>query len=172
LITIRPETPEDAAVISEINREAFGGDTEPNLVRAIRESEHFIPELSLVAELDGETVGHILFSRISVHDSDQVHSALSLAPMAVIPPFQRRGIGTQLVKYGLEECRRLNNKIVVVIGHPDYYPRFGFKPARDYDLELEFEVPDEAFMVIELEDDALKDVRGVVKYPPAFDTAS
>jgi putative acetyltransferase len=95
--------------------------------------------------------------------------ALSLAPMAVLPEFQNSGIGSQLVRTGLERCRELGHTIVVVIGHPEYYPRFGFVPARKEGLDLPFPVPDEAFMVCKLAPDALERIKGMVKYPPEFE---
>ncbi len=171
MLRIRPESKDDIEKIAEINRKAFGSETEPDLITAIRESEYFIPELSLVAELDGEPVGHILFSVISIHEGERIWPALSLAPMAVLPSHQKRGVGAELVRRGLEECSRLGFDIVIVIGHPDYYSRFGFKPARSHGLEVAFDVPDAAFLVIELEKGALDDVRGMVQYPPAFGTA-
>ena len=169
---IRAEEPRDVQLISEIHRLAFASDAEPDLVLAIRESEHFYPELSLVAESDGRPVGHILFSGISIQSGARMHPALSLAPMAVIPEYQNRGIGTALIRRGLEECKRLQHGIVIVIGHPEYYPRFGFEPARGRGLNLEFEVPDEAFMVLELEEGILQNISGVVKYPEAFNSAT
>lgn len=172
MLHIRPEKAKDIDIISEINRQAFGGETEPNLIASIRESENFIPELSLVAELDSQLIGHILFSGISIQQSDITHPALSLAPMAVLPSYQRQGIGTALVLRGLKVCKRLRHKVIIVIGHPRYYPRFGFEPARKFELSLEFDVPDEAFMVLALERGALKNISGVVKYPPAFNSAT
>ncbi|MBN1163805.1 MAG: N-acetyltransferase [Candidatus Krumholzibacteriota bacterium] len=170
MLKIRHEKSEEREIVAQINRQAFGDETESTLVASIRESEHFIPQLSLVAERDGRVVGHILFSPISIQQSDVTHPALALAPMAVLPDFQRRGIGAALIRRGLEECKRLKQQVVVLIGHPEYYPRFGFKPAREYGLSLDFDVPGEAFMVLELEKGALKKIGGVVKYPPAFNT--
>ena len=169
---IRAEKPQDVEQISEIHRIAFGSDAEPEPVLAIRRSEGFYPELSLVAESDGRLVGHILFSGISIQSGAHTYPALSLAPMAVVPEYQNRGIGTALVRRGQEECRRLRHRIVIVIGHPEYYPRFGFEPAGSRGLSLEFEVPDEAFMVLELEEGVLNTISGVVKYPEAFNSAT
>jgi len=172
MLHIKPEKAEDIDIISEINRQAFGGETESDLITSIRASENFIPELSLVAELDDRLVGHILFSVISIQQSDGDHPALSLAPMAVLPSHQGQGIGSALVLRGVKECRRLGHEAVIVVGHPEYYPRFGFEPARKFGLSMEFDVPDEAFMVLELEKGVLKNIRGMVKYPPAFDSAT
>jgi putative acetyltransferase len=172
MIHIRPERPEDIESIDEINRLAFGGEEEAKLIKAIRGSDYFLPELSLVAVEDDRIVGHILFSPVTIESSEDSKSteALALAPMAVVPEYQNKGIGTELVKHGLKVCKKLGYTIVIVVGHPEYYPRFGFKPAREYSLEAPFEVPDDAFMALELVPGALKNVRGMVKYNPAFDS--
>ena len=150
--------------------EAFGQVNEADIVDNIRESENFIPELSLVAIKDGEVVGHILFSPLKIETSDDEVPILILAPMAVQPAFQNQGIGSELVKRGLEECKRHGHKIIVVVGHPSYYPRFGFVSARAKTLEISLEVPDEAFMVLELESGALEEISGIVRFPKAFKT--
>ena len=173
-IEIRPERAEDRAVIWKINRLAFGGEAEPNLVDKIRESAGSIPQLSLVAVRQGRVVGHILFSPIEIRIQDRPERsmpALALAPMAVHPDFQNQGIGSALVRRGLERCRDLGHAVIVVVGHPDYYPRFGFTPARAKGLESPFPVPDEAFLAIELVPGSLHGVKGTVVYPPAFEEA-
>lgn len=171
-LEIRPERPEDKVAIWEINRLAFGSEAEPTLVDKIRQSAGFIPQLSLVAVRQGRIVGHILFSLIEIRMDDrpdQLMPALSLAPMAVYPDFQNQGIGSALVRQGLEICRDLGHAVVVVVGHPAYYPRFGFTSARAKGLEAPFPVPDEAFLAIELVPRSLNGVRGSVVYPPAFE---
>ncbi len=169
---IRPEQTKDYTVIRKINELAFSGRAEADLIESLRKSDSFIPELSLVAVQKGEVIGHILFSLITIKSKEKVISALALAPMAVHPEFQNKGVGSKLVYRGLEDCKRLGHKIVVVIGHPEYYPRFGFLPARDKGLEVAFPVPDEAFMVLELIPGALEITQGEVIYPPAFQEAS
>ncbi len=169
MIVIRAEKKDDADTIHEVNSLAFGQEDESLLIRRIRKSFRFIPDLSLVAVKDGKIVGHILFSPVSIETKKGQIPALSLAPMAVLPAFQNQGIGSELVLEGLARCRRLGHKIVVVIGHPDYYPRFGFISARPQGLEVGFPVPDEAFMVHELVPQALEEIQGTVKYPPEFD---
>jgi len=173
-VQIRPEDPGDYAAVYEVNRAAFGQEAESILVEKIRRSPDFIPELSLVAAHDGRIVGHILFSliRVRIQDQpDQERPVLSLAPMAVHPEFQSRGIGSALVRRGLEIARDLGHTVVVVVGHADYYPRFGFAPARAKGLEAPFPVPDEAFMTLELEPYGLEGLNGMLAYPPAFDDA-
>ena len=169
MITIRPETAEDYAAIHEVNLLAFGQEVEPRLVEALRRLPDFIPELSLVAIEAGQVVGHILFSPFVIETKDGTVPALTLAPLAVRPEFQNQGIGSQLVRDGLERCRDLGHRIVVVVGHPNYYPRFGFSPARARGLEAPFPVPDEAFMVLELAPGALDGVAGTVRFPPPFE---
>lgn len=166
---IRREEASDRDAVYEVNLQAFGQETEPRLVEAVRESPSFIPELSLVALEDGEVVGHILFSAMNIQTAQGDVPALALAPLAVLPAYQNRGIGSRLVEEGLAECRSLGHGIVVVVGHPGYYPRFGFVPARGRGLEAPFQVPDEAFMVLELAPGALHGVAGMIRYSPAFD---
>ena len=169
LITIRPEREEDYAAIGEVNRVAFGRENEARLVGNLRKSVNFIPELSLVAVKDGSVVGHILFSPIAIQVSNGNLPALALAPLAVRPEYQNQGFGSALVRHGLRQCRDLGHKVIVVVGHPEYYPRFGFSSARAKGLEVPFPVPDEAFMALELVSGALDGIAGLVIYPAAFD---
>ena len=166
---IRPETQADIEDIFLVNKLAFSGrDAEGRLVDAIRMTEHFIPELSLVAEQDGRIVGHILFSRIQVVSPRRQLDALALAPMAVLPDYQGRGIGSALVQQGLEECRRLGHAVVIVLGHPGFYPRFGFSAEQAHSLECPFGPAGPAWMALELVPGALQGVSGKVIYPAAF----
>ncbi|OGO20943.1 MAG: hypothetical protein A2144_14065 [Chloroflexi bacterium RBG_16_50_9] len=163
---VRQETTEDAEAIYNINNEAFGQKAEAELVKALRDRSALM--ISLVA-IDGNgVVGHIAFSAVRVESVTPSFKAMVLAPMAVLPAYQRRGIGLQLVQAGLEECRRLGYDAVVLVGHPDYYPRFGFVPARAKGLECEFDVSDEAWMVLELRQGALRGKRGKVRFQPEF----
>ena len=168
ILTVRPEKAEDIGAIRKLNKKAFKGNDESKLIDAIRGSDGFIPGLSLAAEKDGKIVGHILFSPVKIKGPAGAAPALALAPMAVLPAFQNQGIGTELVKRGLEECRKLGHKIVVVVGHAGYYPRFGFVKAGEKGLQLPFEAPDEIFMALELVPGALDEVKGTVEYPPAL----
>lgn len=163
---IRPEVPEDIPKIREINIEAFDTEAEADLVDALRKSG--IPLISLVAEDNDRLVGHILFSPVSLQCDRPDISIAGLAPMAVILKYQRKGIGSMLVQEGLKRCRESGYAAVVVLGYPEYYPRFGFVPAVRYGIKSEYEVPDEVFMVKELEPGDLNGCQGIVRYHEAF----
>lgn len=165
-MTIRPEAAADRQAIHHVNREAFGREDEARLVDALRDSPAFVPDLSLVAEEGGEMVGHILFTRLTVADGGIARPALALAPMAVRPAFQNRGVGSALVRRGLADARERGHHVVIVVGHPHYYPRFGFVPARPRGIRPPFDVPDDAFLVVGLTDGALDGFTGDVQYPP------
>jgi putative acetyltransferase len=166
MLTIRKETPEDIDSIRYINEQAFSQKDEAELIDKLRNCG--LVTLSLVAVQAGQIVGHILFSPVTVESEYSSFEAIALGPMAVLPEHQRKGIGSHLVRVGLEECRRLGHEIVVVLGHPDYYPRFGFIPGRTKGIDCEFEAPDEAWMVLELWEGALAGRSGTVKYQPEF----
>jgi putative acetyltransferase len=169
-VIIRPETPGDIAAIYDVHLRAFGQASEARLVDELRRDGDVIPELSLVA-VDGRwIVGHILFPHVSIVSHERSVPALALAPMAVLPESQRHGIGALLVREGLAACRCLGHCIVIVVGHPGYYPRFGFFPAREWGIDVPFPVPDEALMATALVEGALEGVHGTVRYPHAFDT--
>ena len=121
-----------------------------------------------MAELDGLVVGHILFTEVSIEDSDPCPRVLGLAPLAVLSEFQRKGIGTALMRHSLERCRDMGHDVIVVVGHPEYYPKFEFLPASRYGLRCEYDVPAEVFMVLELRVGALQGIRGLVRYQPEF----
>ncbi len=165
---IRPEVPTDAEAIREIHRRAFGRDAEAALVDAVRASPGYLPDLSLVAEAAGVLVGHLLLSAIAIRTERGDVPALALAPVAVLPERQGQGVGTALIEHGLERARAAGHRLVVVVGHPTYYPRFGFAPARPRGLEAPFPVSDAAFMALALAPGALDGLRGTVVYPPAF----
>jgi putative acetyltransferase len=169
LVTIRPETPKDRASIHHVNREAFGQDLEADLVDELR--KRGVLTVSLVAVQGAAIVGHIAFSPVEIASEESSFEALALAPMAVLLCHQYKGIGSQLVRAGLEECRRLGHEIAVILGHPNYYPRFGFVPANPEGIECEFDVPDEAWMIAELKQGALAGRRGTVRFQPEFSDA-
>lgn len=166
MLIIRAETEADHPTVHEVNESAFGRAGEADLVDALRRNAQ--PQISLVAELDGRVVGHIFFSPVLIESEASRFTALGLAPMAVLPEFQNQAIGSELVRRGLEACRSIGHDVVVVLGHPSYYPRFGFVPAKQKGLKCEYAVPDEAFMVAELKEGALAGRHGLVKYRPEF----
>jgi len=165
-LAVRPEKDdaEERRIVHTIQEAAFGRTDEAGLVDGLREEGVVLA--SLVAELDGRVVGHILFSRMWIETCDESVSAVALAPVAVLPACQRQGIGEQLIREGLDLLRRRGERIVLVLGHPRYYSRFGFLAMKAAFLESSF--PPEAFMAIELSPGALEGVRGKVRYPAAF----
>jgi putative acetyltransferase len=162
--TIRSETPADAAAVRCVNEAAFPTSEEADLVDALRAEGVVL--LSLVAERAGEVVGHILFTRMWVDAASGAIDAVALAPVAVVPAHQRRGVGSRLIRAGLEMLRDRGERLVILVGHPEYYPRFGFSSAEAGILEHPF--PPDAFMTLELSPGALDGVRGRVRYARAF----
>lgn len=163
---IRPEELHDLAAIGEVNRLAFGRDAEGALIDALRAAQAII--CSLVAEEDGQILGHVLFSP-AVLDGPQRVDVAGLGPVAVRPDQQRRGIGDALIRAGLDICRQRGYELAVVLGHPSYYPRFGFRPSRPLGIRWEHDAPEAAFMVMELRTGALDGRQGVIRYRPEFD---
>jgi putative acetyltransferase len=162
---IRAEQPADVAAVHAVNRAAFETTTEADLVDALRVQAE--PMISLVAEDAGSIVGHICFSPVTLSGHAEL-KIMGLAPMAVLPAEQRRGIGSALVRAGLERCRQLGSAAVVVLGHPEYYPRFGFVPASRFGIGSEYDVPDDVFMALELEAGILNGKSGTIRYHAAF----
>ncbi|MCK4578320.1 MAG: N-acetyltransferase [Candidatus Marinimicrobia bacterium] len=167
MIVIRHETQADLKAIHEINLQAFEQSSEGDIVDALRVAGALT--MSLVALSNNQIVGHITFSPVTIESKPGSFIALGLGPMAVLPEYQNKGIGSQLVETGLKDCLSLGHEIVVVVGHPKYYPRFGFIPAGPLGIECEYEVPENAFMLLELNAGALAGRTGMVKFHPAFD---
>lgn len=167
MATIRHEEPKDKAAVRRVNERAFERNEEADLVDALRLRDE--PLISMVAVEDEQIVGHILFSMVTIESEETRHAAVALGPLAVEPIYHGKGIGSQLVEAGLEECRKANHELVIVLGHADYYPRFGFVPTKPHGIRWENEVPEEVFMLLELKVGALTGKEGIVKYLPEFD---
>lgn len=169
-VSVRAEQNSDHSAVQSVHTAAFRGDLEANLVDQRRES--CAEYLSLVAVHGNAIVGHILFTPAHIESRGRTIAGWALAPMAVRPEFQRRNIGTLLVEAGLATLRQQQAAFVVVLGHPRYYPRFGFQPASLWKLHSEWDVPDEVFMILPLDEEALNGAAGVVRYQPEFRQAA
>lgn len=172
-ITIRQETEKDFEEVFNLIEKAFKNDeysenNEQFIVETLRKSEQFIPELSIVAEKDASIVGYILLSPIKIKNKNKTVNSLALAPVAVLPKFQRQGIGGRLINYAHAKATALGFKSIIVLGHENYYPKFGYLLAESFGIKLPFKVPTENCMAIELVSNGLLDVSGTVEYPPAF----
>ena len=172
--SIRQEDTGDYELTEKVVQRAFvdaefSDKGEHKLVSRIRKGNTFIPELSLVAvDANGKIAGHILLSRIKIKNSDQCLESLALAPVSVLPDYQNRGIGRQLILEALKRAKELDYQSVIVLGHPEYYPKFGFRKASELGINAPFDVPEEAFMAIELQDNAFQQFSGTVEYPNVF----
>ena len=166
MVEIRKEQPQDIPLIHQVNKRAFGQLLEADLVDRLRRNCKDI--LSLVAVAGNEIVGHILFSSVTVEGEETTAEGMALAPMAVLPEYQRQGIGSKLVRAGIARLVSSNCAFVIVLGHADYYPRFGFEPASRYGVRSEWEVPDDAFMILVLNESVMQGISGVARYRPEF----
>ncbi len=164
---LRSEGPGDFAAIDHVNRLAFGQPDEAEIVARLRASDAFIPALSIVAEDEGQIVGHILFTRVQLDPPTDVR-VISLAPMAVLPDQQRQGIGSAMVRRGIEVAKELGEEVVVLVGHPEYYPRFGFELASGFGMTNPFPGTEKAFFALPLRDDA-RIPAGRIIYPKEFE---
>jgi len=167
VIEIREERADDIAAVRDLNRRAFGQDQESNIVDALRANGAAL--LSLVATLNDRVVGHIMYSPLSI---DGKFEGAALGPMAVFPECQRRGIGSKLIKAGNRKLKDDGCPFIIVVGHADYYPRFGFKPASEHGIKCEWDVPDNVFMLPVLDQAKMAGVAGLAKYRPEFSSVS
>lgn len=162
---IREEKKSDQGVVYEVNAAAFPSNEEAELVNRLRKTAD--PIISLVAEEQGVVAGHILFTPVAL-DSNAFLNLMGLAPMAVLPDFQRHGIGSALIDAGLAQCQQLGVGAVIVLGHAEYYPKFGFVPSIQFGIKSEYDVPDDVFMITELVKDYLRDQHGTIQYHGEF----
>jgi putative acetyltransferase len=167
LIEIREERPDDVAAIREVNRRAFGQDQEANIVDAVRTNGAAL--LSLVATVNDQVAGHIMYSLLTIAENVD---GVALGPMAVVPEYQRQGIGTKLIEAGNRKIKDAGYPFIVVVGHAEYYPRFGFRPASEYGIKCEWDVPDEVFMLLVLNETKMQGASGLAKYRHEFSTVS
>ncbi|MDD1763673.1 MAG: N-acetyltransferase [Methanobacteriaceae archaeon] len=165
-IRIRSEEKDDYSQIDEVLLQAFERKEEATLVHQLRKNGGYI---ALVALEGDKVVGHVFFSPTPIQTENGLTDALSLAPVAVRPQNQRQGVGALLIEKGLKRCKKDGHRVIIILGHPEYYPRFGFVTASSKGIKPPFTVPDEAFMIIELQEGALKGAEGVVSYPPEFE---
>lgn len=173
MICIREEKSEDIEEIRKLNEktfmQTFGQAPEASLVDRLRENCPSI--LSLVAVQDDQVVGHIVFSPVKI-EGDRTLDGMGLGPMAVLPEFQHRGIGSRLVQAGIEILKNQGSPFIIVLGHPEYYPRFGFELASHSGIRSQWDgVPDEVFMILILNENAISDISGVARYSSEFDEA-
>lgn len=171
-MNIRQEKQDDHALTENLIQEAFlnaeySNHREHIIVNKLRHTDAFIPQLSIIAEFDNKVVGHILFTKVNI-EGNKIIDSLALAPLSVLPSVQRQGIGTSLMKYGLEKAKELGFESVIVLGHPEYYTRFGFMDASKWNVKCPFDVPDGTFMAIELKENSLNNAAGIVRYSNAF----
>ena len=171
---IRPEQKQEFKkiqdlVINAFSNAEFSDQQEYLLVKRIRESDAYIPELSLVAtDSDDQPIGHLLLSKVTIVHEDQSVESLALAPVSVATDYQKKGIGSRLIREALSRAKEMGYQSVIVLGHEHYYPKFGFKPASSWNIRAPFDVPDNVFMATELTENGLNDVQGVVHYSEAF----
>lgn len=172
-ITIKQEEPKDFEAVFHLIEKAFETEeksdhNEQFLVERLRTSDAFIPELSMVAEVDNKIVGHILLTKLKIKNGQDEFDSLALAPVSVLPDYQCKGIGGMLIKEVHKKAKELGYQSVVLLGHKNYYPKFGYKRADNFGIELPFDVPKENCMAIELIENGLNGVKGVVEYPKEF----
>jgi len=172
-VILRQENNSDFEEVFKLIEEAFKTEEFSNhkehfLVERLRKSDAFIPELSIVAEIDGKIIGHVLVTKLKIKNKTSDFNSLALAPVSVLPEFQRKGIGGKLITQAHNRAIELGHKSIVLLGHEKYYPRFGYEQADKYGIKLPFEVPKENCMVIELVKNGLNGVSGMVEYPKEF----
>jgi putative acetyltransferase len=167
-VAIRSENEKDYNVIREVNNIAFQGNIEGALIDKLRALPKFIHELSLAAEIDSKIIGHILFYPIIIKDDDKEYTTLALAPMSVLPEYQKEGIGSKLILEGFKKALELGFESILVLGHPKYYTKFGFIKAEEFNIIPPYDDWKSAFFVKELKENALKGIKGKAVYPKEY----
>lgn len=172
-MNIRQETKNDYKAVFNLIKEAFKNEAlsdhkEQFLVERLRKSDAFIPELSIVAEIDKKIVGYILTTKLKIKNESNEFESLALAPVSVLPEFQGKGIGGKLIIESHKKAKELGHKSIVLLGHENYYPKFGYQQADTFGIEFPFNVPKQNCMAVELIENGLKNVNGMVEYPKEF----
>ena len=172
-IELRTETLKDYLVVETVVKAAFkdleiSDQTEHLLVQRLRKSSSFIPELSIVAESEGTIIGHILLTKALIRNDQKTVESLALAPISVRPEYQKMGVGSKLILEAHKRAQSLGYTSITVVGHEDYYPRFGYEQIKTYGIQLPFSTPDENCMVVQLVPEALKGISGMFEYPKEF----
>ena len=172
-ISVRQEESSDFEEVFKIIKEAFKNEpfsdfTEHFLVERLRKSKDFVPELSIVAILENEIIGHILLTKVKINNIEESFHSLALAPVSVKPSFQNKGVGGQLILQAHAKAIELGYKSIILLGHEDYYPRFGYQKSSVFGIKLPYDVPDENCMAVELVENGLAGVNGLVEYPKEF----
>ena len=172
-IRIRREEPKDFKTVFNLIEKAFESEQmsdhkEQLLVERLRKSNAFVPELSMVCEIENKIIGHILLTKLKIKNEQEEFDSLSLAPISVLPEYQGKGVGGTLIKEAHKKARELGFKSIILLGHEKYYPKFGYERADKFGIELPFEVPKENCMAIELIENGLQGISGTVEYPKEF----
>lgn len=172
-IHIRQEQKTDYQQVRSVIKSAFedlaiSDKTEHLLVERLRDSEAFVPDLSIVAEIEGKIIGHILISRVKINNAQSSFDALSLAPVSVLPEYQNKGVGSMLIVHAHKVAREAGHKAIVLVGHQDFYPKFGYLQSQEFNITFPFDVRPENAQAIELEEHGLRGVSGCVEYPKEF----
>ncbi len=162
---IRDEIKGDYSLVFNVNTKSFETPLEANLVEKLR--KNVSPIISLVADNEGLIIGHIMFSPVTMEGHPDTRM-MGLGPMAVLPEYQNKGVGSRLVVKGIEKCKDMGYDAIIVLGHPTFYPRFGFIPSVRFGIASEYKVPEDVFMVLELVNGSLSGVNGIVKYDEVF----
>ena len=172
-LKLRQETPNDYEEVFQLVKESFSGEKysdheEHFLVQRLRKSNHFIPNLSIVAAINNKIVGYILLTTAGIKNDNEIHPTLALAPVTVLRDYQNQGIGSELIAYAHNSARELGYTSIVLVGHEDYYPRFGYEPAHKYNINFPFNIPDKYCMVLFLKPEIALKIQGTVHYPKEF----